>query len=98
LAIRTNSRSNSRLDARLTRSSAGLCYTHIFVRDASFNISPGVNNPVFDPGLGTFIGTSSAAADIVSVGLRYHFVPVAPRDASGEPSEARQMLHPTPQS
>jgi hypothetical protein len=39
------------------------------VRDASFNISPGVNNPVFDPGLGTFIGTSSAAADIVSVGL-----------------------------
>jgi long-chain fatty acid transport protein len=59
--------------------SLDFAYTHIFVRDASINISPGVNNPVFDPGLGTFIGTSSAAVDIVSVGLRYHFVPVAPR-------------------
>jgi long-chain fatty acid transport protein len=59
--------------------SLDFAYTHIFVRDASINISPGSANPVFDPRLGTFIGTSSAAVDIVSVGLRYHFVPVGPR-------------------
>jgi long-chain fatty acid transport protein len=58
--------------------SVDFAYTHIFVQDAPINISPGSGNPVFDPGLGTFIGTSSGAVDVVSLGLRYHFAPPAP--------------------
>jgi long-chain fatty acid transport protein len=57
--------------------SVDFAYTHIFVRDASINISPGSGNPVFDPGLGVFIGNSTGSVDIVSVGLRYHFAPFA---------------------
>jgi long-chain fatty acid transport protein len=56
--------------------SLDFAYTHIFVQDAPINISPGVGNPVFDPRLGVFIGNSSGSVDIVSVGLRYRFVPV----------------------
>jgi hypothetical protein len=48
------------------------------VQDAAINLSPGVNNPTFDPRLGTFIGNSSGSVDIVSLGLRYHLAPVAP--------------------
>jgi long-chain fatty acid transport protein len=60
--------------------SLDFAYTHIFIKDnTAINISAASGNPVFDPRLGMFIGTSSAAVDIVSVGLRYHFVPVAPR-------------------
>jgi long-chain fatty acid transport protein len=58
--------------------SLDFAYTHIFVSNALINISPGVGNPVFDPRLGTFIGTSSGAVDIVSLGLRCHFSPLAP--------------------
>ena len=58
--------------------SVDFAYTHIFVQDALINISPGSGNPVFDPRLGTFIGNSSGAVDVVSIGLRYHFVPVVP--------------------
>ena len=58
--------------------SLDFAYTHIFVSNALINISPGVGNPVFDPRLGTFIGNSSGAVDIVSLGLRYHFSPLAP--------------------
>jgi len=58
--------------------SLDFAYTHIFVQDASINLSPGVGNPVFDPRLGTFIANSSGSVDIVSLGLRYHFAPAAP--------------------
>jgi long-chain fatty acid transport protein len=58
--------------------SLDFAYTHIFVQDASINLSPGVGNPTFDPRLGTFIGNSSGSVDIVSLGLRYHFAPVVP--------------------
>jgi long-chain fatty acid transport protein len=59
--------------------SLDLAYTHIFIKDnTAINISAASGNPVFDPRLGTFIGTSSAWVDIFSVGLRYHFAPPAP--------------------
>jgi long-chain fatty acid transport protein len=58
--------------------SLDVAYTHIFLDNALINISPGSGNPVFDPRLGTFIGTASGSVDVFSLGLRYHFVPYAP--------------------
>jgi long-chain fatty acid transport protein len=59
--------------------SLDLAYTHIFLKDnTAINISAASGNPVFDPRLGTFIGTASPWVDIFSVGLRYHFAPPAP--------------------
>jgi long-chain fatty acid transport protein len=49
-------------------------YSHIFsARDTPINIVPG--NPTFVPALGTFIGDVNANVDIISVGLRYRFLP-----------------------
>jgi long-chain fatty acid transport protein len=50
-----------------------LAYSHIFVDDAAINIVPG--NPTFNPALGTFVGEANANVDILSVGLRYRFLP-----------------------
>jgi len=51
-----------------------LGYSHIFAaRDTTINIVPG--NPTFNPALGTFIGDVSSQVDIISVGLRYRFLP-----------------------
>jgi long-chain fatty acid transport protein len=55
-----------------------LAYSHIFLRDASINLSPTSGNPTFNPGLGTFIANSSAWVDVFSVALRYRFVPPQP--------------------
>jgi long-chain fatty acid transport protein len=54
-----------------------LGYSHIFAaRDTTINLVPG--NPTFNPALGTFIGDVNANVDIISVGLRYRFLPSAP--------------------
>jgi long-chain fatty acid transport protein len=58
--------------------SLDLAYSHIFLKDASINISAVSGNPVFSPGLGSFIATSSSWVDVFSVGLRYRFLPPAP--------------------
>jgi long-chain fatty acid transport protein len=55
-----------------------VAYSHIFIKDAPINLSPGSGNPTFTPGLGTFIGTASSEVDIVTVGLRYRFLPPRP--------------------
>jgi long-chain fatty acid transport protein len=55
-----------------------VAYSHIFIKDAPINLSPGSGNPTFNAGLGTFIGTASSEVDIVSVGLRYRFLPPRP--------------------
>jgi long-chain fatty acid transport protein len=54
-----------------------LGYSHLFAaRDTTINIVPG--NPTFNPALGTFVGDANSQADIISVGLRYRFLPAAP--------------------
>jgi long-chain fatty acid transport protein len=54
-------------------------YSHIFVKDAPINLSSTSGNPTFNPGLGTFIGTASSEVNVFTLGLRYRFVPPAPR-------------------
>jgi len=46
-------------------------YTHIFVDDASINISATSGNPFFNPALGSYVGTTSPHIDIISLGIRY---------------------------
>jgi long-chain fatty acid transport protein len=50
-------------------------YSHVFGadRDVPVNIVPG--NPTFNPAFGTFIGIADGQADIVSIALRYRWVP-----------------------
>jgi len=58
------------------RLSFDLGYSHLFVDDAPINLVPG--NPTFNPQLGTFIGSANASVDIISVALRYRWVPPPP--------------------
>jgi len=61
------------------RLSLELGYSHIFVKDAPINLVPG--NPTFDAAgglLGVFIGNAQSNIDIVSVALRYRWLPPAP--------------------
>jgi long-chain fatty acid transport protein len=55
-----------------------LAYTHIFVNDASIDISPTSGNPFFNPQLGSYVGTSSPHVDIISLGLRYKLLEPPP--------------------
>ena len=55
-----------------------LAYTHIFVDEAPIDISATSGNPFFNPALGTYIGTSSAHIDIISLGFRYKLLEPAP--------------------
>jgi long-chain fatty acid transport protein len=50
-------------------------YSHVFVDDAPIDLSAASGNPTFNPGLGTFIGTANGQVDIVSLALRYRFLP-----------------------
>ena len=52
-------------------------YSHIFAaRDTTINIVPG--NPAFIPAFGTFIGDVNSNVDIISLAIRYRFLPAAP--------------------
>ena len=55
------------------RLSFDLGYSHIFIDDTPINLVPG--NPTFNPALGTFVGTANGQVDIISVALRYRWLP-----------------------
>ena len=52
-------------------------YSHVFVDDAAINLTAASGNPTFNPGLGTFVGTANGQVDILSIALRYRFLPPA---------------------
>ena len=56
-----------------------IAYSHVFVDSTPINIVPG--NPLFNPLLGTFVGTADSQIDILSVALRYRWAPAAPAPA-----------------
>jgi long-chain fatty acid transport protein len=56
-------------------------YSHIFVKDAPINITPG--HPLFNPALGTFVGEGRTSVDIISLGLRYKMGVHAPLMTKG---------------
>jgi long-chain fatty acid transport protein len=55
------------------RLSLEFSYSHVFVDDAPINISATSGNPLFNPGLGAFVGKADSQVDIVSVALRYRW-------------------------
>lgn len=52
---------------------ADLAYSHVWVDDASINISPTSGNPWFPTKGVTYIGTATSHADIISIGLNWQW-------------------------
>ena len=63
---------------------ADFAYSHIFVKDTPINISAASGNPWFNPAAPiTYIGSTDAHIDIVSIGIKYRWDDPAPPMKSG---------------